>query len=373
MLSVFREHGVVAKDSRDNSNQTAENRSIYQLVHPGWLVTNRMKAWQGSVGISTLRGIVSGHYICFAPRHRESARYLNWLLRSSAYADGYALISRGVRIGQAEIDNDMFRVLPVLLPPHSEQEGIADFLDRETAQIDKLIAKQEQLIDTVRERRQAMVRHWIERPQAGDPRTDKLGRRSRIGNGSTPRRDESSYWLDGDFPWLNSSFVNQPRVVNSDQFVTSEALRQCHLPIVSPGSLLVGLTGQGKTRGSVTILDVSATISQHLAFVTPDKKYWDPEYLLWALTAAYDELRSISDENGSTKGGLTCEDLKRFRLVMPTLDTQREISRQLQVATTQTERLIDRSLRLIELSKERRAALITSAVTGQIDVRERVS
>jgi hypothetical protein len=47
MLSVFRDYGVVAKDSRDNINKTAENRSIYQLVHPGWLVTNRMKAWQG--------------------------------------------------------------------------------------------------------------------------------------------------------------------------------------------------------------------------------------------------------------------------------------------------------------------------------------
>lgn len=121
MLSVFREHGVIAKDSRDNINRTAENRSIYQLVHPGWLVANRMKAWQGSVGVSALRGIVSGHYICFAPRHNEDHRYLNWLLRSTAYTDGYTLLSRGVRIGQAEIDNDELRLMPILLPPVEEQ------------------------------------------------------------------------------------------------------------------------------------------------------------------------------------------------------------------------------------------------------------
>ena len=72
MLSVFRDYGVVTKDSRNNLNKTAENRNIYQLVSPGWLVTNRMKAWRGSVGISTLRGIVSGHYICFSPRHKET-------------------------------------------------------------------------------------------------------------------------------------------------------------------------------------------------------------------------------------------------------------------------------------------------------------
>ena len=61
MLSVFREHGVVEKDSRENLNVTAEDRNIYQLVGQGWLVVNRMKAWQGSVGISAYHGIVSGH------------------------------------------------------------------------------------------------------------------------------------------------------------------------------------------------------------------------------------------------------------------------------------------------------------------------
>lgn len=157
MLSVFRDYGVVAKDSRENINQTAENRSIYQLVHPGWLVTNRMKAWQGSVGISSLRGIVSGHYICFAPRHHESHDYLNWLFRSPRYAVGYRLISRGVRIGQAEIDNDDYRVLPVVVPPYEEQVAIAAYLADQTAKIDRLVAETETLIRLAQERRSALI------------------------------------------------------------------------------------------------------------------------------------------------------------------------------------------------------------------------
>lgn len=157
MLSVFRDYGVVAKDSRENINQTAENRSIYQLVHPGWLVTNRMKAWQGSVGISSLRGIVSGHYICFAPRHHESHDYLNWLFRSPRYAVGYGLISRGVRIGQAEIDNDDYRVLPVVVPPYEEQVAIAAYLADQTAKIDRLVAETETLIRLAQERRSALI------------------------------------------------------------------------------------------------------------------------------------------------------------------------------------------------------------------------
>jgi len=157
MLSVFRDFGVVAKDSRDNINQTAENRSIYQLVHPGWLVSNRMKAWQGSVGISSLRGIVSGHYICFEPVHDEDHGYLNWLFRSARYAAGYGLISRGVRIGQAEIDNDSYRVLPVVVPPLDEQRAIDAFLSEQTVKIDLLIFEAERFIDLAQERRSALI------------------------------------------------------------------------------------------------------------------------------------------------------------------------------------------------------------------------
>lgn len=157
MLSVFRDHGVVLKESRENINRTAENRNIYQLVHPGWLVTNRMKAWQGSVGISPLRGIVSGHYLCFSPKHAEDDAYLNWLLRSPRYAVGYGLISRGVRIGQAEIDNDDYRVLPVVLPPREEQRAIAEYLDEQTAKIDLLITKTQRFIEFAKERRAALI------------------------------------------------------------------------------------------------------------------------------------------------------------------------------------------------------------------------
>ena len=104
MLSVYRDHGVVLKDSRDdNLNKTAEDRNIYQLVNPGWLVTNRMKAWQGSVGISSHRGIASGHYICFRPEHAEVDSYLNYLLRSDRYIAGYQILSRGVRPGRRRL------------------------------------------------------------------------------------------------------------------------------------------------------------------------------------------------------------------------------------------------------------------------------
>jgi len=168
MLSIYRDYGVVKKDSRDdNANKTAENREIYQLVDDGWLILNRMKAWQGSVGISSHRGIISGHYICFRPRHNEDSRFLNWMLRSAIYTVEYLRLSRGVRPNQVEIDNTGLRVLPVRLPQMTEQRAIADFLDGETAKIDAIIAKQEELVAALLERRSAIIASAVDVPETG--------------------------------------------------------------------------------------------------------------------------------------------------------------------------------------------------------------
>jgi len=153
MLSVYRDHGVVHKDDRgDNYNKTAEDRNIYQLIEPGWLIVNRMKAWQGSLGISPYRGIVSGHYICYRPQHREESRFLAYLLRSPVYTAELHQLSRGVRPNQLEIDNDAFRALAVRLPSLCEQRAIAEFLDTETTRINALIAKKRHMIHLLGER-----------------------------------------------------------------------------------------------------------------------------------------------------------------------------------------------------------------------------
>lgn len=128
--------------------------------------------------------------------------------------------------------------------------------------------------------------------------------------------------------------------------------------------------GAGKTRGKATVLDIEATINQHMAYVVPEIEHWNSEYLLWCLTAAYGELRAVSDENGSTKGALTCEDLKQFRVAQVPLDEQRRIVADLDEQTAKIDTLIAETETFIELARERRSALITAAVTGQIDVRE---
>jgi type I restriction enzyme S subunit len=379
MLSVFREHGVVAKDSRDNINVTAENRSIYQLVHPGWLVVNRMKAWQGSVGISSLRGIVSGHYLCFEPRHVEDPRYLNWLLRSQPYTTGYYLLSRGVRVGQAEIDNDDFRVMPLLLPPPEEQRAIADYLVRETAKIDTLIAKQERLIENLRERRSAIVDRVV---------TGGL-------DGAAPLKPSGFPWL-GDIPahWqvqpLWSMFqrikdVDHPGermlsvfrdfgVVAKDSRdnINVTAKNRSIYQLVDHGWLV---TNRMKAwQGSVGISSLRGIVSGHYICFTP-QHVEDPRYLNWLFRAPRyaTGYRLISRGVRIGQAEIDNDEYRVLPVIVPPLNEQREIAHYLDQQTDRIDLVISRAARFIDLANERRTALITAAVTGQIDVRDEVA
>ena len=254
-------------------------------------------------------------------------------------------------------------------PPLEEQRAIADYLDQETAQIDVLVAKQEDFIGLLKERRRIVVPSILSEARLTDDQPDKLHRRTRMGNGSTPRSGEERYYDDGTIPWVNSSVVNDPEIWEPSKRVTQAAVDECHLPMVKAGSILVALTGQGKTRGAATILRINSTINQHLAFIEPDSKFWLPEYLLWVLRSSYDDLRRISSENGATKGGLTIGDLRDLKVSMPDLNEQSRLVNKLEDTSAQIDALIAKAEEHIALAKERRSALITAAVTGQFDVR----
>ena len=158
VLSVYREYGVIEKSSRDdNFNRTPEDLDTYQLVNPGDLVINKMKAWQGSLGVSSLSGITSPDYVVYAPDHEANERFLHHLFRCKLLATVYLMISNGIRPSQWRLEPERFEDLIVFLPPPTEQGQIANYLDRETARIDALIAKVRKAIDHLREFRTALI------------------------------------------------------------------------------------------------------------------------------------------------------------------------------------------------------------------------
>jgi len=298
--------------------------------------------------------------------------------------------------GTRKLETGTITRFPFPLPPVAAQNEIADFLDREVHKIDSLLAKKRTLVERLKEKRTALISRTVTRglpPDAAraaglDPHPklkpsgiDWLGDVpehwaakpvkffARIGNGSTPNRENPAYWEDGSYPWLNSSVVNRETVTFAEDFVTSAALAECHLPRIRPPAVLVGITGQGRTRGMATTLLMEATINQHVIFVKPNPSVAEVSFVRRVFDTAYSYLRDESDGGGSTKGAITCEQIGALRIPLPPLPEQVAIYTYLDAETAKLDALAAKVESVIERLQEYRTALITAAVTGKIDVR----
>lgn len=159
VLSLYRDLGVVPKNSRDdNHNVTSENTIQYKFVEKGSLVINKMKAWQGSLAVSNYEGIVSpAYYVCKFRDNQISKDYVHYLLRSSIYAQQFERLSTGMRIGQWDLSIDDFLATPLLVPPEKEQAAIAKCLDKKSMQIDALIANVQEQIEKLKAYKQSLI------------------------------------------------------------------------------------------------------------------------------------------------------------------------------------------------------------------------
>jgi type I restriction enzyme S subunit len=369
VLSVYRDHGVIPKDSRtDNFNRTPENLSNYQLVRPGDLVVNRMKAWQGSLGISEHEGIVSPDYEVLRPIAPEyDRRFVHSLLRSRGLIDQYALRSTGIRPSQWRLYWDEMKSIEVSLPSTGEQRAIADFLDYETDCIDTLIEEQRRLIDMLRERRAAVVSHAV--LDATSVRT-QLRRVVDV----IDCAHVTAEFVDDDHRYPVAS-IRECQGATVDllgcNYTTAEFFDHLRASgrAPRPGDLLfirnvsVGLV-------SVVTRDLPEfAVGQETVLLRRNTDI-DPSFLRYALTGAEVRHAIESAMIGSTFQRINVSAIRALPVPVPSLEEQRRIAGQLDGQTVKIDTLIEETERFIELSRERRSALITAAVTGQVDVRK---
>ena len=159
VLSVYREYGVIPKDSRDdNHNVTSEDTSNYRYVRKGDFVINKMKAWQGSMAVSRYTGIVSPAYYVYQFTDDALNRgYFHYLLRGKLYAAEFARISGGIRVGQWDLSAYNFENTMLLIPPLEEQGEIATFLDSQCSEIDAISADIQKEIETLEQYKRSVI------------------------------------------------------------------------------------------------------------------------------------------------------------------------------------------------------------------------
>jgi type I restriction enzyme, S subunit len=280
--------------------------------------------------------------------------YLSFAILHHWHTGKSEMLARA-HVAQASIIGERFREIEVTWRDRHEQRLIAEVLSL----VQHSIKIQDAQIDNANDLKRACMRQLVTRglhckalkeseigavPEHWE--VVQLGSLGRVGNGSTPKKSIQAYWQDGTYPWLTSAKVYDRRIARADQFVTAQALDRCHLPRLKPGSVLIAITGQGKTLGHCATLEFEATINQHLAYVATDTARADPSFVRGYLETRYDYLRQVASGGGSTKGALTCAFLRTLPIPFPPLEEQREIAAVLNA--------IDRKL---EIHAERRGAL----------------
>ena len=143
LLSVVREQGVIVRDVDDkeaNHNYIPDDLSGYKMVKKGQFAMNKMKAWQGSYGISDYTGIVSPAYFIFDVAF-DNLEYFHYAIRSKVYVNFFAQASDGIRVGQWDLQMDKMKEIPFIVPPADEQIAIVEHIKKTLPKYDEAIEK----------------------------------------------------------------------------------------------------------------------------------------------------------------------------------------------------------------------------------------
>ena len=375
LLSVSISWGVRRREASDMITRAAsEDLSNYKLCCAGDLVINRMRAFQGALGIAPEAGVVSPDYAVLRVDSKVDKRWLNYYLTSSSTVSTMASMVRG--IGGTEAGNvrtprlnvSDLQSMTAPLASAEEQRAIADYLDRETARIDTLIEEQQRLIEMLRERRRAVVDASFSTPGES---TAQL--RRYIAFLTSGSRGWGDYYADegerflriGNLPRANLEIRGDIQLVDLPADVTEGSRTMLH-----EGDLLFSITAY---LGSVAVVEgdwVGAYVSQHVALCRLERDRMDPRFIGWFMLTTTGQDQLNEGAVGGTKVQLALDDIRGLRVPTAPIDEQRRIAAHIDEQTAKIDALITETERFIELARERRAALVTAAVTGQIDVRE---
>ncbi len=272
---------------------------------------------------------------------------------------------------------DVLRALPIPVPPLNEQRAIGDYLDLETARIDTLIEEQQRLIEMLRERRQAQVDYAVWSGLGDEPRTPcpvepapDVPAHWRMVRNKNLLRESTEVSADGSEELLSVSHLTgiTPRSEKNVTMIEAESLDGYRL--VEPGDLVINT--MWAWMGALGVSQVKGIVSPAYGVYRPlpSAEFHPPYYdYLYRSRPYVVEMTRYSRGIWSSRLRIYPDVFLRLQVPVPPLEEQRRIAAYLDEKTAKIDALIAETESFIELSRERRSALITAAVTGQVDVR----
>jgi type I restriction enzyme, S subunit len=347
LLSVSILRGVLPRVSLTDKEPRADDLSQYKVCATSDVIINRMSAFQGAVGIAREPGIVSPEYLVLRAMEGVEPRFLSYLIRSSWFVSEMIRRLRGIgspeqgSVRTPRINPEDLGGIKVPLRAEGEQIAIANFLDREIAQIDALIAAKQRMVELLEERHVEWVRTLLRDLNCPFRRLRWL---ATIGSGKAIAQTELQ--SEGETPVYGGNgimgYTSRPSMVRGP-------------------SLAVGRVGA--LCGNVHVVGNSAWITDNALWIR-DVRELDVKFLALVLRAA--RLNDLADKTAQPL--ITGEAVKATSVPFPPPAVQAAVQEQVSAVASRVDAM---SLHLgdqIGLLQERRQALITAAVTGEMDI-----
>jgi type I restriction enzyme S subunit len=377
LLSVYLDRGVIrASDGNLGTHAPSETMDNYQSIEPGDFVLNNQQAWRGSVGVSFEYGIISPAYLVLRLSEELDSRYSNYLFRSRPIVDQFMLASQGVGTIQRQIHAPSFKNVLTIVPPLETQKRIATFLDERTKSIDELVAKKENLIKLLNERRQSLVAKIVTKGLDSKAQMKYSGM---DWLGSIP-----ATWEVRRFKYIFNR-IQRP-IFEEDEIITAFrdgvvtlrrnrreegftfAFKEVGYQGVNKGDLVIhgmdgfaGAIGVSDSRGKATpVYSVCMPISDRAS-----SKYF--AYLLRVL-ALNGYIASLSRGIRERSTEFKWDVIGNLRVVLPEYEIQEKIASYLDVELDKIMKASELIMSQIQQLRECRVSLIYSAVTGKIKI-----
>ncbi len=210
-------------------------------------------------------------------------------------------------------------------PPFPIQRAIVQKIEELFSSLDSGIADLQKAQKQLKIYRQAVLKKAFE----GDWEKKEIQEIAHVQTGATPKRGNTSYWENGDIPWVTSTVVNEGFVTKASEFVTEKAINETNCKIIPKGSLLIAMYGEGKTRGKCSELKIDTATNQALAAITLKDKYLNSKiFLKLFLQKNYEDIRLLS--SGGVQPNLNLSLIKNTQIPFPPIEEQHQIVREIE-------------------------------------------
>lgn len=375
------------------SATAASVSSSSPLVRPGDVLYGRLRPYLNKVAIAPTSAIVSGEFIVFRENDTLDPRFLKWRLTAPDFVAFACSLNTGDR---PRVKWPQMRDFSFLAPSKPEQRRVVEELEDHLSRLDAADAA----LKANLRRLDVLERSVLQRGLRGllvpddlsegsaqellsglamDP--SKIASADRIWNipstwawtrlgevfavyvGSTPSRGDASLW-GGEIPWVSSGEVAFNRIRTTRETISAKGLSNPSKRLHPPGTVMLAMIGEGKTRGQVAILDIAAAHNQNCASIRVGDTRVLPEFVYAFFKERYLETRRGSA--GGNQPALNKRSIQQIPVPIPPLGTQRLLVAQFESATADLKRLRTATEDALGRSQGLRRALLAATFSGRV-------